>query len=264
MGNWSAWLLICLILPACNRTPARPPVLHVFAAASLVDALPQAIESVSDSLPPCRVVYNFASSATLARQILAGSPADLFFSANQEWMNRLVQKRIVVSDSVVPLLGNRLIVVTSVQRKLTLHALEDLLLPEIRFIAMGDPEHVPAGRYARWALEKAGLWQRLAPKAVYGQDVRAALYFVQRGEADVGVVYKTDALISPEVKEIYRLPDRYQPEIRYVLAPTRSASEIAKKLMQLLMTDRAAAVFKRYGFTFTAADHFRDGGVSGW
>ena len=241
------WILaIGILLPSCNRNADKKNV-YIFAAASLSDVLPAVIDAVSDSLPQADVRYNFAGSSVLARQILAGSPADVFISASPQWVQLLIDKKRITPEQVTPLLSNRLAVVVRAGNGSVPQRLEDLLRPDMRFIALGDPAHVPAGIYARQALQKAGLWHALRDRIVSGQDVRAALSFVEAGEADAAIVYATDARISPRVRLAFVLPDSLQPEIVYTLAVLRE-DPVVRRLAAALRSPRAAEVYQRFGF----------------
>ncbi len=235
---------------SCSSSKKRTETITIFAAASLTNALPAAIDMLQDSLQGADIRYNFASSSILARQILAGSPADIFFSADTGWIEPLAQRGWLDRDKAIRLLANTLVVVAPKSSTLRLHSLQDLTQPGVRFIAMGDPAHVPAGRYARQALMAAGIWPRLSSKLVSGQDVRAALSYVESGEADAGLVYASDVKVSHRVKLMFALPPRWQPKIRYVVAPLKNASPLAEKILRGLQSQRCGQVFRKYGFTF--------------
>ncbi len=242
-------LTLCIAAaPGCRDRSDSGPTVTIFAASSLVDALPEAVRSIADSLAGIRVVYNFAGSSTLARQISAGSPADLFLSANPDWMRFLLDKKLIAADSVFSFLNNKLAVVIPAQGDFRPGTLAQLDGGSLRHLAIGDPAHVPAGMYARQALQKAGLWQTLLPRLVMAQDVRAALAFVEAGEAQAGIVYATDARISSRVRTAFLLPDSLQPEISYQIAALPKASPAAHRLFNLLLRREAQAVFEKFGF----------------
>ncbi len=242
-------LLAIAMLAGCSRAEERRTI-TIFAAASLVNAIPEAVDSVARNLSEdIRIVYNFAGSSTLARQISAGSPAALFISANPDWIQTLVRRKQLRPDSVFLLLNNKLAVVVPAGADFQVPSLDALRSDTIRYIALGDPSHVPAGLYAREALQRAGLWQELREKLVTAQDVRAALAFVETGEAQAGIVYSTDAGISRRVRTAFVLPDSLQPEIRYHIAVLPNAPQAAHELLRLLQQPAAGAVFEKYGFT---------------
>ncbi|MDQ7064411.1 MAG: molybdate ABC transporter substrate-binding protein [candidate division KSB1 bacterium] len=244
------WILLAgLVLLSCGREPGRKS-LYIFAAASLSDVLPAVIAAVADSLPQAEVRYNFAGSSVLARQILAGSPADVFISASPQWVQFLIKKKRIALEQASPLLSNRLALVVRADNESVPQRLEDLRRPDIRFIALGDPAHVPAGIYARQALQKAGLWDALRDRIVSGQDVRAALWFVEAGEADAAIVYATDARVSSRIRLAFLFPDSLQPEIVYTLAVLREDPAV-RRLGELLRSSKAEEIYRTFGFIMT-------------
>lgn len=213
-----------------------------------MNVLPEAVEAIKDSLGDIDVKYNFAGSSILARQIVAGSPADIFLSADPFWMDFLVQKKLVDRSRIIQLLSNKLVVIVPVHSTKQVTHLDDLRNENIKFIALADPDHVPAGKYAKTSLEKADLWEVVSRKIVSAQDVRAAMAFVEAGEADAGIVYATDAKISSKVRSGFVLPEAIQPEIRYVLAPLNESSEKVALLVRLLQSQTARTIYLKHGF----------------
>lgn len=242
--------LLCLV-GACREsappeTRAGSPPLTLFAAASTADALEE-VAAAFEEETGAEARINAAGSATLARQIEAGAPADLFLSANREWMDYLVARGLV--DKPRDLLGNRLVVIQPAGAA-PLDSPEDFLAPAVRRIAVGDPESVPAGAYARQALKGLGLWDRLGPRLVPGSDVRQTLWFVERGEADAGIVYATDAAASDAVRVAFELDPALTGPIRYPVARVKrpEASPRAQEFLEYLTGPAAAAIFERHGF----------------
>lgn len=224
----------------------RKPVL-VFAAASLADALQAAGTAWQRQHPDTPVQFNFAGSDSLARQIAAGAPADLFVSANRKQLDRA---RRTVAGQAVALLGNQLVVVAPRSSDARVASAEDLLAFER--VGLADPEGVPAGQYARAWLEKAGVWKRLAPKVIPALDVRANLAAVASGSVPVGVVYATDAVAGDSarrVRVVYRVPPGEAPEIVYWAAPVEGARSGTKAFQEFLLSPEAAQVFRGYGFS---------------
>ena len=240
--------LPCLV--ACKRTQTKDHRVVIFAAASLTDALHAINSAARDSLPDTELLFNFAGSSILARQTIAGSPADIFFSANPEWMQELVKRQLVDSHHVQDVLSNRLVVVVPKNSTLAIHSLRDLEQHEVAFIAVADPAHVPAGRYAKQTLAKAGIWKNVIDKLVSAQDVRAALSFVEAGEADAGIVYYSDTRVSKRVKIAFDIPDSLQPDIRYQAALLKTAAPAAAHVLGQLTSPVAAQIFKQGGFIF--------------
>lgn len=223
-------------LSACARPATKP--LTLFAAASLVDAIGEIVPLFQAAGGP-EVRPVFAGSGELARQIEAGAPADVIILADDVWMTRLSGTGAVRPDTVVPLLTNSLVVIAAADR------------PEMAFawsgrIAIGDPDSVPAGRYAREALTALGLWDTLEPRLVLAGDVRAVRAFVARGEVDLGIVYLSDTTGFDAVRVVH-VPAR-QPGIVYPAAVTTTAAPTAIDLMAFLRGPQATAVFVRHGF----------------
>ncbi len=248
--GWLAALLAALLVIPSARAAERP--VTIFAAASTTEAVQAVVaryaEARGESVRPV-----FAASSTLAKQIAAGAPADLYLSANEAWMDWLAQREGIDRDSRVNLLGNGLVVVVpeGAPPLRNVQALPDYLGQ--RRLAMGDPSHVPAGRYARAALKSLDLWPNVRRRTAFGSDVRAALAMVARGEAAAGVVYTTDARISDDVRVAAGLPPESHPLIRYPLVLVgQPAGEAARRFFDFLRGPEAAAIFRRHGFRMPA------------
>lgn len=228
---------------------AAPAEVTVFAAASLTDAL-ETIASVYRKQSRVKIVFNFAGSNVLARQIEQGAPADIFFSANLEQMETVEGKNLVDRSSRKNLLSNQLVIVVPADRGLRIQSPADLLSGRFRRVVLADPAAVPAGIYARQYLEKQGLWERLRERIVPTLDVRAALAAVGSGNVDAGFVYRTDAATSRQVKIAYALPLEAGPRIVYPVAPVRQARNFgeAVQFLKFLQGPQAAEIFHRYGF----------------
>lgn len=251
-------IAICFILliPAigCGPRPSgrEAPALAVFAAASTTDVLRE-IGSRFEKETGTHLVFSFESSSNLARQIKAGSPADIFLSADEAWMDDLAAAGAIRLDSRFDLLANDLVMIalaTSAKFEVELTPQFDFAtrLPQIQRIAVGDPSHVPAGRYAKQALESLGWWDSLQSRLIPARDVRAALRLVEMGEADAGIVYATDARQSGKVVVIARFPGDTHEPIRYPIARCSDSHE-AQQFIDFLRThEAAAAVFERAGF----------------
>ncbi|MFT3991705.1 MAG: molybdate ABC transporter substrate-binding protein [Luteolibacter sp.] len=220
----------------------------VFAAASLTNALKE-IAVNYEKTSGDHLVYNFGASSALAQQIQAGSPADVFFSADEAKMDTLAAKNLIVKESRVSLLGNTLVVIT-IPEAPPITKLEDLQQPTIKYISLGDPKAVPVGVYAKAHLEKIGLWASLAPKIAPAENVRASLAVVESGNAEAGIVYKTDAAISQKVKIALEIPASEGPRISYPVAIVKDTRHLsaARKFTAYLRSDEALAVFEKYGF----------------
>jgi molybdate transport system substrate-binding protein len=237
-------MLLLTSLSGCGGgANARGEGPTVLAASSLQEALTQAAEVWAQAgHPPPRL--SFAASSALARQIEGGAPADLFFSADDQWMDRLAEEGLLREGSRADLLTNELVLVAP-QHTPTVGL--DLLASGR--VAMADPDAVPAGRYARAALESLSLWQQVAKRIVPAENVRAALALVERGEVPLGIVYLTDAHASGKVSVAYRFPQESHPPIRYpvaVLAASRHAD--ADAFRTFISGPEAQRIFRRQGF----------------
>ena len=245
-----ASLALALSLSAGSATPAAPALL-VYAASSLTSVLDEiGPEFKRASGQP--VKFSYASSATLARQIEAGAGADVFLSADTDWMDYLKSRNLIKNASRIDLLGNRLVLVaptaSPVQLKIAPGFGLRAALGDSR-LATGDPDSVPVGKYARSALSSLGVWNDVADRLVRADNVRAALAFVSRGEAPLGIVYASDALADSKVRVVDVFPVGSHPPIVYPIALTTTASSGAANFIAFLRNASARAVFIKYGFT---------------
>jgi molybdate transport system substrate-binding protein len=237
MSRVLAIVLLALALPAAAQAP-----LTVFAAASLKNALDEANAGFGE-----RVVVSYAASSALARQIEAGAPAAVYISADEDWMNYLERKGLVAGGTRRDLLGNRLVWIVPAGREPPKDPLR-ALGPRDR-LALADPAHVPAGKYARAALEHMGAWSSLAGRIAAAENVRAALALVARGECPLGIVYETDARDEPRVRIAGTIDASLHPRIVYPAAALRFAPPLAAKYLDYLATPASMAVFARHGFS---------------
>lgn len=246
-------LRICAaLLYMMIASPVFAQGVTVFAAASLTDAVNDAVK-IYGAKTGIGVKTSYAASSALARQIENGAPADLFFSADEDWMDYLDKRSLIEKGSRVPRLGNRLVLVAAAgpARKIEIRKGFDLagLLGSGR-LATGDPASVPAGRYARQALTYLGAWQVAETRLARADNVRVALTYVERGEAPLGIVYSTDAAITKGVQVIGEFPPESHPAISYPLAIiARHGTDRAKAFHAFLLGGEAAAVFQRFGFS---------------
>ncbi len=246
------WLAATLSLatPAIADAQARPP-LTVFAAASLTDALGDVGRAYTRRTgQPVR--FSFAASGTAARQIEAGAQADLFVAADPQWMDRLQQAGRLAPGARRDLLGGRLVLIAPASSRTRLairpgFALAAALGRDGR-LAIGEPKSVPAGRYAQEALTRLGVWQQVAARLAPAQDVRAALAYVARGEAPLGVVYETDAAAERGVRVVGIFPAASHSPIIYPAAVIRDARPGAVAFYRFLGGAEAKAIFRRYRF----------------
>ena len=228
-----------------------PAQLLVFAAASLSEALDE-VGRAFTTRTGVRVNASYAASSVLAKQIEAGAPADAFFSADLAWVDYLGERGLLKRGSRRDVLGNSLVLIAPADSPLRLSIAPgfDLTaaLGEGR-LATADPDSVPAGKYARAALTTLGVWQSVSDRLVRGENVRAALAYVARGEAPLGIVYQTDAQAEKRVRVVGVFPEDSHPPITYALALTVRARPEAARFADFLASETARQIFTRYGFT---------------
>lgn len=246
----SVFAAACSPSPEGGQVNRNGPV--VLAAASLQESLERAADGWAAQGNP-RPVLTFAGSSALARQIENGAPGDLFFSADEEWMDTLEGKKLLRPDTRITVLGNSLVLIAPKDSKLKL-ALDDpqafaAALKTDR-LAMADTASVPAGKYGKASLEKLGIWPLVKDRIAVSENVRAALALVERGEAPLGVVYATDAAASQKVRVVATFPRDSHPPIHYPLAILKASKHRdATGFYAYLLSGDARAIFTRYGFT---------------
>lgn len=235
-----------------GQSAARPsggPLL-VFAAASLGDALAE-VDRAFSARTGIPVKESFAASSVLAKQIEAGAPADLFFSADLPWVDYLQQRALLKPGTRRDVLGNELVLIAPADSPVHLKIAPHFALAAALgagHLAVADPDSVPAGEYARVALTQLGVWDSVSGRLVRAENVRAALAYVARAEAALGIVYRTDAQAEQRVRVVDVFPAGTHPPIVYPAALTAGALPQATELEEFLTGDEARAIFKRYGF----------------
>lgn len=241
---------LCLVSGVSHAAQEKSPVV-VFAAASLTDAITE-ISAAFTQETGIPIRPSFAASSVLARQIEAGAPAEVFFPADQEWMDYLEKKELLKPGSRHDLLGNKLVLIapaaSKANVKITTGAGLVAAIGDAR-VATGDPDSVPVGKYAKAALTTLGAWDALQARLVRAENVRAALAFVARGEAPFGIVYLTDARIEKSVKVLDTFPESAHTPITYPIALTKKANADAQRFLTYLSGQRAAATFEKIGFS---------------
>lgn len=245
-----AFVAIALsLLPSLTHADDKGPV--VFAAASLKDALDAADagwtkESGKTAVP------SYAASSALAKQIEQGAPADIFISADEDWMNYLAEKKLIKPDTRFDLLGNTLVLIAPKDSKIETKIADGFPLATLLGdgkLATANTDSVPAGKYGKAALTKLGVWDQVKDKIAQADNVRAALQLVSRGEAPLGIVYATDAKSDPNVKVIDSFPEGTHPPIIYPIAITASSTNAdAPALLAYLKSSAAQSLFKDQGF----------------
>ena len=235
-----------LILALALATPVAAEEVTLYAAASLTDALKEVAQGF-EARSGHKVVVSLGASNDLARQIKAGAPADVFFSADDAQMKALESAGLVRAADRVDVLSNLLVVVVPTASSAKMSQPTDLMA--VKHLALADPQAVPAGVYARTWLMSIGLWDKLKDQVVPTLNVRAALAAVESENAEAGVVYRTDAAISKKVKTAFEVPREQGPAIVYPLAPLVASKKAATpELLRYLVSTAARAVYARYGF----------------
>lgn len=249
------WLL--LPLTACtidsqSVTPSDSTTLTVAAAASLTDAMTDVVERFEDRYPKFDVRLNFAASGTLQRQIEQQAPVDVFASAAQKPMDELESQGLVDRETHRAFAANRIVVVVPLESEVSLKSLDELKTQEIERLAMGNPETVPAGRYAKQALESAQLYRELedAQTLVFAENVRQVLAYVEQNSVDAAIVYQTDAAMSDRVRIAFSIPADFSEPIRYPIAVVSQSDdpEAAREFVEFVAGSESQAILDKYGF----------------
>ncbi len=231
--------------------PAFADDVLVFAAASLKNALDDAVAAF-EAHGGDKVNVSYAASSALAKQIENGAPADIFISADRDWMNDVQQHNLIVPGSRVDFLGNLLVLIAPADSTAAVKIEPGFPLAAVLgdgHLAMADPDAVPAGKYGKAALQKLGVWPAVEAKVARAEDVRAALLYVSRKEAPFGIVYQTDAAADTGVKIVgFFPPDTYPPIIYPIALTTASKSPAAVRFLAFLRSDEAKPFFEKQGF----------------
>jgi molybdate transport system substrate-binding protein len=247
-----AALAVAASLSAAPALAADPTV---FAAASLKNALDEVAASYTASTGK-KVTISYAGSNVLARQIEEGAPADIFFSADLDWMKYVADKNLIKPDSQKTLLGNAIVMVVPKDSSARVDIAKGMdlagLLGKDGKLAMANVDSVPAGKYGKASLVALGLWDSVSARVVQADNVRAALTFVTRGEAPAGIVYATDAAAEPNVKVLGAFPEDSHPPILYPVALTAKAIPEAAAFFDYMKSPAAAPAFRKQGFTVFA------------
>ena len=250
-GIVSALVILCG--SAASAAQAQEKSLTVFAAASMKNALDD-IDAAYTARTGVKVAASYAASSTLAKQIEQGAPADIFLSADIDWMDYATGKKNIDESTRVNLLGNSIVLIapkdTRIENVTIGQGFDLSKLAGDGKIATGDVKAVPVGKYAKAALEKLGAWQAAEPKFAMADSVRAALTLVARGEAALGIVYSTDAKVEPGVKIVGTFPADSHPPIIYPVAATTTAKAEAADYLDFLRSSAAKTILEKYGFTY--------------
>jgi len=253
--RWWAGIVFLLAVAGCAAfaqqapPPAKQAPVTVSAAISLKDALDQLGREYERDNPGAKVTLNYASSGTLQHQIEQGAPVDIYFPAAQKQMDTLQSAGLILADTRKNIVANDLVLIAPSATD-NIHTFQDLAKSLVKTVAIGEPATVPAGMYAQQTLEHLGLWADVQKKAVYAKDVRQVVTFVASGNADAGLVYRTDAQTSPKIRTIFTAPPDSHDPIVYPAAVLKNSKEpdAAKAFLAFLETPHALEIFKTYGF----------------
>lgn len=251
-------LLITVFVVGCGggvkqeqpQTAAQPVELNISAAVSLKDALADIQKNYQAKNPNVKLVYNLGASGTLQKQIEQGAPADIFISAAPTQMNELEAKNLVNKATRKNLVENKLVMIVPLNSALGLTKYEDITKSEVVKFSIGEPSVVPAGQYAQQVLQKIGIWEKVKDKAVLAKDVRTVLTYVETGNVEAGIVYKTDAASSTKVKEVASAPEGSHQPIVYPMAILRDTKQqkAAEDFLAYLTAPESKVIFEKYGF----------------
>lgn len=254
--RWALRIGVSVVLSACTlaaaaRVQAAAKDVIVLGAASLSDVLPK-VAQLWKGHGHAPIAFSFDSSSRLALQIEEGAPAGVYISADTDWMNYLQSRGRIEPKSRVELLHNALALIAPVNSTVSIHAAADLKTATFSHLALAG-ENVPAGKYADAALRRLGLWHAVASRVVRAGNVRGALEWVARGDAELGIVYTTDARVTKAVKIVYVFPESSHPPIVYCAALLKNASPQAKAFLDFCQSAAAGQVFKEAGFRLPKA-----------
>jgi len=245
--------LLCCIIPlfliGCNDDEDTDVVhLTVSAAISLTEAL-EDIQKVYEQDHAVELTFNLGGSGTLSQQIQQGAPVDVFISANQEWMNTLENEDLINQQTRTNITGNKLVLITGINATIDYQSFADISSADVEKIAIGNPESVPAGEYAETALKHLHLWDKLEDKLVFAKNVRQVLTYVETENTDIGIVYESDAVGSPDIKILATAEkDAHEPIIypAAMITDTKNEQEAAA-FIRFLETDEAQEIFAEHG-----------------
>lgn len=242
-------LVLLLTITGCTKEEPKNNTINISAAISLTDALEE-IQSLYEKERDVSLSFNLAGSGTLAQQIQQGAPVDIFISANEDWMNALEKEELIEDGTRETIVKNELVLIAHKESKINEQSFKDIQLKNFSTIAIGNPETVPAGKYAIEALSNIGIKEELEEQFVFSKDVRQVLTYVETGNADIGFVYKSDALQGKNIKIISTIDKDLYDAIHYPGAVIRGSKrkDDAQDFLQFLVKEDAQEIFKKYGF----------------
>ncbi|WP_019154844.1 molybdate ABC transporter substrate-binding protein [Robertmurraya massiliosenegalensis] len=257
-NKWKIGMIVLALLifaSGCNNQDnadqaTEKTEILISTAASLTDAMAEIEKAFEDTYSNIDVSFNFGSSGTLAQQIQQGAPTDAFLSADQKWMDTLEEEGAIIPETRVDFTGNKIVLIGHKDTALNISSFEDVNPDEIGELAIGNPDSVPAGTYAKEVLTKLEKWEGLDGHFILAKDVRQVLSYVESGNTDLGIVYSSDALISDKVKVMAEASTDLHTPIIYPAAVTADSqkSDSAKLFIEFLQTDEAQAILNQFGF----------------
>ncbi|UOQ95554.1 molybdate ABC transporter substrate-binding protein [Halobacillus shinanisalinarum] len=245
--------LVLLFLVGCSdpsNEESSTKKLTISAASSLTDAMKEIKRSYESDHSDVSLTFNFAGSGKLAQQIQQGAPVDVFLSANQQWMDTLEQEQLIQEETRMNFTGNSIVLIANQDRDFNFNSFADIKLSGQEQLALGDPASVPAGMYTKEILQSVNKWDALKDQMVYARNVRQVLTYVESGNAALGMVYASDALLSDQIKVLAKAEPSMHRPIIYPAAITAdsSAKEEAQKFLDYLKTEEAQNILQSYGF----------------
>lgn len=263
MRKWQIglfFLIGCFFLVGCSNEDTEdldsveqedePIELFVSAAASLTDAMDE-LKEIYEADNNVQLTFNFAGSGKLAQQVQQGAPVDVFISANEHWMDTLMEEGLMMDETRVDVTGNKLVLIAQKDSGIDYTSFDQLNKEELTNIAVGNPESVPAGEYTEAVLQSLDKWEDMQDNIVFAKDVRQVLTYVETGNADIGFVYESDALSSDEIKILAESDPTLHEEIIYPGAVTTDSehSNEGEKFLQFMLSDQTQEILSTYGFT---------------
>ena len=249
--NGKLFILALLAILLCGTPLYAQEKVYVFAAASTTNVVGELIDAYrAESGTTAQYLTSFASSSTLARQIEAGAEVNVYISANMKWFKWLDEKQLIDETSASILAANALVLIAAPNNDVTLKSLDRLpQAMEGKYLALGDYNHVPAGMYAKEALEHTGLWEKIRKQLVLYPSVRVALNSVDTAQADFGIVYRTDAILSKQARLLYTFPEESHTPIRYPIGAIKGKNNAeTQHFLAFLKSDKANGILEKYGF----------------
>ena len=252
-----ALTFITALIGGCTNehpTTAQAKIeLNISAAVSLKDALEEIQRNYEAKNSKVKLIYNLGASGALQKQIEQGAPADIFMSAAPKQMSDLEAEGLVNKSTRKNLVENKLVIIVPIESSLAITKYEDLTKEEVQKVSIGETASVPAGQYAQEVLKKLGIWDNIKTKAVLAKDVRTVLTYVETGNVEAGIVYKTDALSSDKVKIVATAPEGSHQPIVYPVALLSGTKQqqVAEDFLTYLSTPECKAIFEKYGFTMS-------------